>query len=799
MDRIKVTRGAGSVVLENSLFRYSFSQETAGLPSGISFADGPELMKRDKPILHAKVNGKKAFPSIKSGFSPVIYEEEFCTKIVIDNIGWVDECGNELAGYRLAHYYEVYNDGVAFVRSFFYTDTLEPGTIEAFVLEPGITLPQGTEANWSYWEFPNAINAKLIQATKGFERNIPEGQNLHCDGRILPFVSFDFGSGGRRDMHCEFFMESYTSLIPDKFTNSATDVVWNGTSPSISWNFQKEGLRIPNRAYQWRNTWGWSITRFPVDRKHPPLRLFHYLDNFDRYPSEEVIREAAEEGANLFMLHENWRLDLKHGEFAYNEQELRRVIDTIHKYGMRTALYVRGNEEQIRYDYAEPMRTYLTRNWDGIYMDFGGPTSYISHAEYSQGGRIQFREYHKMARNIRRFVGEDGLFLAHSGSYFASMAYTQVDAYVSGEQEKGQLIKDRTLHAYFGGLSVSPSSLWTAAFPTYRTKEAVPYLASTAQVPFVILGTQFKACSLDHPKVPSVITFQRPLWRLWELLDGKMNVSIYSTANSANPFKTDDNTGACLITAKGGEALLVVTNFSDKKRDISISVDWSKTGIVPNSTCIKLSADYTSTSWEAADGSNLTAAVDGFGVAGFLFAVDTESLQIRLSRFTRPYPSHPKREAEYNNQVEKIRKARYEAPAWRECYLQVSLPNFANNYEESLWWDLYENEVQLVDVTNPASPKVLGYVLTSGLAPEFKVEERLLPSMTSTWIPLHKMLGSGEHTLVLATKRGDGDFYSFFDGVLSPVPGESGESRTLTYSNAIDTDWALLGFNVNLK
>jgi hypothetical protein len=379
------------------------------------------------------------------------------------------------------------------------------------------------------------------------------------------------------------------------------------------------------------------------------------------------------------------------------------------------------------------------------------------------------------------------------------MAHTTADAYVSGEQEKGQLIKDRTLHAYFGGIAVSPSSLWTAAFPTYRTKEAVPYLASTAQVPFVILGTQGKTCSLDHPKVPSVITFHRPLWRLWEIMDGEKDVRVYSTASTLDMFKTDDNTGACLIATKIGDALLIVTNFSGEKRDITVSVDWKQSGMQPNAGCVKLSADYESTSWQAADGSNLTASIDGFGVAGFLFAADTDLCKSRLERFARPYPSHPEREAEYNAQVDQIHSARYGSPAWKECYLKVSIPNYPSNYEDSLWWDLYDNEVQLVDVTNLESPKVLGYALTSGLAPEFKVEERIYPFAPSAWIPLHEVLGAGDHSLVLATKRGNGDFYSFFEGELSPVPGESPESRTLTYSNAIDTDWALLGFKVNLK
>jgi hypothetical protein len=187
MDRIKVTRTSDSIVLENNLFRYKFSQATAGFPSSIGFADGTELMGREKPIIYAVVNGKRIHPSMKSGFAPVIYEDESCTKIIMDNIGWEDGDGNPVKDYRLAHYYEVYSDGVAFDRTFFFTDTMDSGTIEAFVLSPGITLPQGTDANWSYWEYPDVSNAKIIQAMQGFERNLAEG---------VPATAIDIDSDG---------------------------------------------------------------------------------------------------------------------------------------------------------------------------------------------------------------------------------------------------------------------------------------------------------------------------------------------------------------------------------------------------------------------------------------------------------------------------------------------------------------------------------------------------------------------------------------------------------------------------
>lgn len=800
MQQVQTERSANHIVFSNSLFKYELRLETAGFPSRIGFADGTELLREDKPILSVDVDGRTAFPSLKHGFDPDIIEDDGCTRVLFDDIRWEYEDGSSVPDYRLSLYYEVFADGVVFVRTFFFTDTLAPGTIGRFELKPGFALPKGCDANWAWWEYPDASSAKLIQSIKGFGRNLPQDQCERFDGKILPFVSFDFGRDGRRDMHCEFFVECFSPLAPDEIANTSTDILWENGNAHVAWNFQKNAIPVPGRAYQWRNTWGWSVTRFPVERKHPPLRLYHYIDNFDRYPSEEIIREAAAEGANLFMLHENWRLDLKQGEFPYDKKKLTETISNIHKHGMRTALYVRGNEDAVRQDYAEPLRPYLKKDWDGIYMDFGAPAFLLSKDEYASGGRIQFREYHKMVRKIREFVGEEGVFLAHSGSYFASMAHTQVDAYVSGEQEKGQLIKDRTLHAYYSGLSISPSALWTAAFSTYRTKAALPYLAATAQTPFVILGTQMQTSSLDHPKVPSTITFQRPLWRLWELLDGETDVKVYTKQSTEGIFDADDETGACLIVTRSGEALLIVANFSEERRDAELKVDWVALGISPKSSLIGLSANYESNSWREVDG-ELKASLNGYGVTGWLFVDDAGAWQNRLKRFARPYPSFPEREKECLELVERIRDARFNAPEWKECYLQVALPNTANTYEDSLIWDLYENKLQLQKVDAQGAAEVLGYIGNNGLISELDPDARwLVCGESSPWIPLHEILeAGGAHTLVLATKRGAGDFYNFFRACLSPVPGPSAESREIIYSNAIDMDWSLLSFIIRLQ
>ena len=71
---------------------------------------------------------------------------------------------------------------------------------------------------------------------------------------------------------------------------------------------------------------------------------------------------------------------------------------TAHAHGLRVGLYVRGNEHGIRERHAEPLRPFLRRNFDGIYMDFGSPMCFMGKEEEAPGGRLHFREYHRMTR-----------------------------------------------------------------------------------------------------------------------------------------------------------------------------------------------------------------------------------------------------------------------------------------------------------------------------------------------------------------------------------------------------------------
>ena len=197
------------------------------------------------------------------------------------------------------------------------------------------------------------------------------------------------------------------------------------------------------------------------------------------------------------------------------------------------------------------------------------------------------------------------------------------------------------------------------------------------------------------------------------------------------------------------------------------------------------------------------ARLPGSGLAGWLLVRDPKVWAARLRRFTRPYPSDPRAEATHRRQVEAIRVARFQPPAWKECYLRVSVPNWACTWEHSVWFDLYENTVSLHLGDSPAG-RHLGYVSQRGLSAKPPSRKELIwPGARSPWIPLHKVLPRAVRRgapvpLTLVTHKGSYEFYSFVLGELSPRPARVSETREVRYTNELDLDWSTLNFRVRL-
>ena len=787
-----------SLEIGNDAFVIRISRESGGFPESIRLADGSG--ESGAVGMRVEMKGRGVIRPFLAEMAPVVRREGDKVTVGLEDIKWRDAEGRVVGGYRLALQYEVFADGSVFVKTFLNAETDTPGALRGLCLAPSLDLAPGQDAGWAYWRLPKEMTGQLIQDLGHFERNLPRSEAREMDGTILPFVSFDFGAEGRRDRHIEFFVESWNSLLLQP-ENTRTAVAWRGRRAEVTWDFQKRWSKPSPRGYHWRNVWGWRICRFPVERRRAPLRVYHFLDNFERYPSNKTIRQVAEQGADTLILHENWRLDSKNGEFPYDRRAMAAVVRACRRHGLRLGLYVRGNEDCVREAFCEPLRPFLERDRDGIYMDYGSPICYLAKEEYAPGGRVHFQEYYEMTRRVREFVGPDGFFISHSGSFFAAVGHATVDGYLGGEQEKGALIRDTTTHAYFSGLSVSPNCLWTAAFPTYRTRRMAPFMACAFQFPFLHLGTQLPTSSLDHPQTPSLMRFARPLWRLWELLDERRGLRCHSTQSDGGVFDTGSpSVGAAAMVDHRGDALLIAANYSARPCRVTLKVAWDKLGLRPGRQVMALRADEEGC--VATRGRRgFEAKLDGYGVTGWLVARDLKPWHKPLARFQRPYVSAPADEARYGEWLDTVRSARFDAPAWPQTWLRVTVPVFPNNLEESLWVDLYANDIELVDLTDKRKPKPLGYVGMAGLTPESQgAEGRINPGSATPWIPLQEALPADgkPRTLGLRTRRGEGDFYSLVYAELAPKPRASAATRYVVYNNDLDLDWSLLTFVVRI-
>ena len=803
MDKTRVKNGKNGLILENALFRLAFTKESAGFPAIIAFSEGGEaIVKAAEPYISAELDGRRIIPFLDEN-APEVIDGGDKTEIIYDCVKWKYETGGTVDGYRLALSYEVYSDGAIFAKTFFFAETLERQALRDFKFSLRVNIPEGSGARWAHWKCPESADASIIQDLSNFKRNIPRGESSFADNGFYPFVSFDFGKGKLLDKHIEFFFESWNSLTPD-YKNASSEVKWGRGGADVSWVFQKGSRQTDGRALQWRNIWGFCIRRFPEERKNPPFRAFHYLDNLKHYPSDKCVKQIADEGANLFIIHENWRLDYKQGDFAYDCGRLKEVISLCHKHGIRVMLYVRCNEDGMRFGFGGHLvPRFLKKDYDGIYMDYCAAPVFISKDEYSPGGRIQFYEFDRLQRLYRKTVGEDGLLIGHAGPFFSALGFTRLDAYLGGEQEKGALLKDSATHAYFSGAAVAQSALWTAAFPTYRTRKMLPFMAASLQFPFLHLGSQFDSSSLEHPEVPSLVTFARPLWRLWELFDGIKNIKTYSTQNRPELFgANDENLGVSSMSSPEGDTLLIAANYLDKPISASLNIDLKKLGISRSAKVFMLRAGYEECSFEPAKNSaKISFALDAFGGAGILFVRDEKQWAKKLKKFIRPYPSAPAEEKKHKDMLENLKRLRFEPRSAKEVYLRAEIPGYPNNYEDSLIFDLYDNTIELREILEDGKYKRLGYLTPDGLSEKAPSKtERLYPWSDAAWIPLHKILRrKGPVKLAFATRRGEYEFYSFVKAKLSDKPEVTRSSYEIFFNNDIDLDWSELRFDINLK
>ncbi|MBP5301111.1 MAG: hypothetical protein J6Y80_06865 [Victivallales bacterium] len=246
--------------------------------------------------------------------------------------------------------YEFDDAGTTFVRAFFHGETLHAPAIRQFRLTHDLQLECFEEVRWEVFPWPPQLTLQEV-AYNAPERFLAPGENRDYPGRLLPKVGFTCWKTPGMAAYLEFFLEGGGAL-DGRPGNLASRIRWNGRHPRLEYDFIAAESRRDGVPWQWRCQWGWQLAAATPERVHPPLRMYHYLDNFQRYPTDRQIAKMARTGADVLIVHENWRSDLQNDTFPHDPAELRRVIFTAHSHGLRVALYVRGIEPSVSQEYA---------------------------------------------------------------------------------------------------------------------------------------------------------------------------------------------------------------------------------------------------------------------------------------------------------------------------------------------------------------------------------------------------------------------------------------------------------------
>lgn len=797
-----------------------FAASCGGFPSSVKVKsrDGNiEVIRRDEPMLAMELgDGHRAAPFLPEGFQVFETVYEGAKRLEFRKIPWRDDAGAVLDDFHLSLRYEFLDDGTVFADTFFFIENINGPGISGFKMNVPLSLRDYEQPRWGF--IGRLEHADNVTGLFGrLERFLEPGNDQTFPGEIIPIFSFEGRGKHNPAAHFELFMEGNNTLS-GKIADAETQISWNANSPEICWNFQKNLATKPGRTWQWQNQWGWVMTAAPVIRRFPPLRMYHFFDNFKRYPTERQVDLMAEAGADLLVMHENWRIDPQNGGEPYDPVIFERLINAVHRHGIRVALYIRGNEIAAQEEFCDWFDSLLQKDFDGIYMDFGGAYSdfdacgknlYGKEASRFPDGRVFLKRYYRKLCELRRRVGSGGVLLSHTGPTFSALGMTggKVDGYVAGEGEMGVMVKGRPEHEYYSGTFAVNGTMWTAAFPAYGTARMIPFLAVAGQSPHVAQGTQFLTSSLAHPEVPGISdVYLRALWKLWGLFKGEKHIDFLNDYNSFKVLShADADTGGCLMISSDKRlALLILTDFSGKQHTVKTTVDFAKAGFdVSRAKCWRLTPDcdkpgpaeeYAQCQFETK--------LDGYGVAGFLFSCDEGDAARRLEIFAQPYPSLSAEAKAYIQKIEQQRRFRDYPTPRKKLYCQIHAPPaMPIAYEDAMVDDLYDSTHQLGILDSSDNFTPLGHISLKGLSSE---QPSRADSVTlgkySDWMPLHELLKPGEYRLAVKTiHRRCGPFYSFVYATLSPSPNASDpEAFTLRFANELEDQFDRIHWKVNL-
>lgn len=716
-------------------------------------------------------------------------QHEDMDKIIFQDLIFRDAAGKVEEDFYGNISYEFYSDGTMFSNIYFIVASCRSPQLKDLKLAVKPDTQEFDDVRWAYFHRIEKIDGALIQ-DQSPKRFLPRNEKLSFP-EVAPMISFNCFRTGAESRYLEFFVEGGATLS-GKRNVTETTVTWDKNDPEIEWNFQTVPVIKEKLPMQFHNHWGWVIKHPDLSRQKPPFAMYHIQNSKQHYPTLNELKAMKDSSCDVVTLHEQWRYDVQNDGIPFDEKLFVETVKNAHDLGMRVAVYMRGNENSVVEDYCEWFDRYLKKDFDGLYMDYGSPYAHTTAPnEFSQHGRVHFRKSYQLFRALRQRVGKEGLFYSHTGPSYSGANMSIFDGYVSGEGERGLLIRSRKHHEYFSMAAVSNGTMWTAAFPEYLTDKMTPFLAATGQYPHAPLGPASHSSSLTHPSEPGINDKAvRPLWKLWGLFRQERDIQIRNDYNCRKVFSPDEDCGHFLMfTAGGQKALYIIGNFASETRTFDVTPQWANSGFSPSGKkCFLLTPDTGSPGKARLyTEEKLSVTLKSNGIAGFFFTTQ----EADFSEYMRPYHKVCDSGVQYLEEVAEQKRFREEPPLWDKTILTVRLPapRRAAGYEDSLLLDLFDNDSYLVKFAPDGTFTKLAKIVREDGKSLFTGDE-------SIPIVLNDLLPAGEHFLAIyATYHGTA-FYSFFDAVVSN--GE-GESYTLLYRNDLEKDRSFIHFKVRLK
>lgn len=783
-------------------YKISFEPYCGGFPSSmvLKLRNGKEheILDMDEPWLKIVLeHGKTVQPVLTPDVQPAIRSSGDTTWVEFWNIPFMEN-GSPMHNWLLNLSYEFNSDGVGFLNLFFTAKTAPQPVVTSFRLQIPMNLDAKT-VSYGYWDRLKDVDGSVIQAISSVSRNCTEKQDIKLDNTIVPQIEFNYGSNDAApSRHIEWLMEGQNSLYGDAY-NTFSKLLWKDGEPTLLYEFVKDPVQPRERPYQWRNRLCFVLGQTPKVRNKAPLRLYHDIDLYTPFPTTHQIQKMAAEGADALVLHEGWRIDVQNGGAPRDAEAIKRVIRDCHDHGIRVALYIRSDELSVYEDCAFWFDNLLTKNFDGLYADYGSPIGKLTRGDESYpGGRYPFREHYSIMKRIRNeVIGKDGIFILHTGPFFCGTVLGSVlDAYTAGEGEKGVMLSSRRDNAYFSGSTVGAGSLWTAAFPDYCTPKMNAYMANIGQFPHVTMGKQIESSSLAHSNETGNITYARALWKYYGLMAGERDVGFSNDLCDEMIYCDSLQTGAAVYSMQDGSRLLLLSNFRSEEADCSVQAPLILPGT--NQACFMLFSDQSGPSYAKKESAGIfSMKLPAFGVGALLICEENSKWQLRLEQFAKPYPLADEADLAYKKQVEDMDRLRFSPAQSKELYLRVHIPSQDLGWEDSIWWDLYNTSYTLYMTPKHDERQKIGYIGLNGFMQEKpKENEYLWPGHETPWIALHELLPRGVTLVELRADHFGEDFYSF---VIAELSDESKKDiRTLKFMNELESDRSRLTFKIHL-